>query len=145
MPTVIKTADAGLKASRVNDMLLNIDFAPTILSLVGLTVPASMQGQAFGTLLNEEADRATSYRKRSAIYYRYWTNNDQRPAHFGIRTDRYKLVNFYGLGGDHWELYDLEEDPQESQNIYAQFAEEDWVVELKKELLKEQHRVGDVY
>jgi arylsulfatase A-like enzyme len=145
MPTVIKTVESGVKDARVQDLLLNIDFAPTILSWAGLPIPSSMQGQAFGKLLSEETARANSYRKRGAIYYRYWTNNDQRPAHFGIRTDRYKLVNFYGLGGDHWELYDLEEDPQESQNIYAQFAEEDWVVELKKELLKEQQRVGDEY
>jgi arylsulfatase A-like enzyme len=143
MPTVIKTADAGLKASRVNDMLLNIDFAPTILSLVGLTIPASMQGQSFDRLLTLGSKSSQSYKKREAIYYRYWTNSDQRPAHYGIRTQRYKLVNFYGLGGEHWELYDLELDPDEGNNIYALYEQENWVAELKRKLMMEQDRVGD--
>jgi hypothetical protein len=47
------------------------------------------------------------------------------------------------LGGEHWELYDLELDPDEGNNIYALYEQENWVVELKRKLMMEQDRVGD--
>lgn len=82
--------------------------------------------------------------------YRYWMNSDGShnvPAHYGIRTDRYKLIFFYakslGIAGTkemdltpEWELYDLKEDTMEMSNIYSNSGNEELIKELKTELLK---------
>ena len=76
------------------------------------------------------------------------------PAHYGIRTKRHKLIFFYGLPLDaagakaqdtkpHWELYDLEEDPQEINNVYGESIYADVVKQLKKELLALKEKIGD--
>ncbi len=63
--------------------------------------------------------------------------------HYGVRTDRYKLIHFYGL--DAWELYDLKQDPDELRNVYADPAYADKVAALKEELtrLRQLYQVPD--
>lgn len=143
MPTVVKMPAKEKANYREGALLLNVDFAPTLLAMAGLPVPESMQGKSFLSLLKE--GKQDSYTSRDAIYYRYWTNNDQRPAHFGIRTTRYKLVYFYGLEEGAWELYDLLKDPSESYNLYPSVADQEWVVALKAQLTAEQRKVGDSF
>lgn len=66
---------------------------------------------------------------RKEIYYRYWTNHAIRPAHFAIRSDRYKLIFYYARNLDmtdtenfdftpSWDFYDLQNDPHENHNAY---------------------------
>jgi arylsulfatase A-like enzyme len=90
------------------DLVQNLDFAPTFLKLAGVEVPESMQGIP---LLGTE--------KRTGAYYHYYeypgTHSVKR--HYGIRTDRYKLIHFYN-DIDEWELYDLQKDPMEMNNVY---------------------------
>jgi len=77
------------------------------------------------------------------MYYHYY----EYPAvhsvkrHYGVRTERYKLIHFYH-DIDEWELYDLEEDPNELNNVYGNPAYADVVRELKAELkqLREQYK-----
>lgn len=110
-----------------------------------------MQGMSFLPQLTDEPDRPT----RDAIYYRYYENDDQHHhalAHYGVRTERYKLIYFYndgmGIPGTsphqfvpEWELYDMQVDPDELHNVYhrpeyAQVREELKVTlwELQKDL-----------
>ncbi|WP_037302380.1 sulfatase family protein [Runella limosa] len=86
----------------------NTDFAPTILQEAGLSVPADMQGQSF---FSKKARKSTYYH-----YYEYPAEHSVQ-THFGIRTDRYKLIRFY-KDGEFWELYDLQKDPEEMNNLY---------------------------
>jgi arylsulfatase A-like enzyme len=90
----------------------NTDFAPTILQEAGLSVPADMQGQSF-----------FSKKTRKSTYYHYYEYPAEHSVqtHFGIRTDRYKLIRFY-KDGEFWELYDLQKDPQEMNNLYGKPA-----------------------
>ena len=142
MPTVIKPPYAINKGRRVEDMLLNIDFAPTMLAMAGIKAPAYMQGINFKSILSNQVD--ADYSPRSQFYYRYWTNDDQRPAHYGIRTGQHKLIYFYGLGDKSaWELYDLISDPNERNNIYPALQNESWVMLLKEALYEAQKQVGD--
>ena len=142
-----------IKAGSISDAIINnVDFAPTILDLAGQTPPTDMQGRSFVSILAGETP--TDWRK--ATYYRYWMHmaHHDNPAHFGVRTKRYKLIFFYGLPLDargarpeptpaYWELYDLEKDPHEMKNVYADPAYSATVKELKAELLRLKEEVGD--
>ena len=88
------------------------------------------------------------------MYYRYWMHGS-RPAHFGIRTKRYKLIFFYGqplsmAGADEiptktgWELYDLEQDPREMCNVYPDPEYKSVVIRLKQELKQLRIQLGDM-
>lgn len=90
----------------------NTDFAPTILQEAGLSVPADMQGQSF-----------FSKKTRKSTYYHYYEYPAEHSVqtHFGIRTDRFKLIRFY-KDGEFWELYDLQKDPEEMNNLYGKPA-----------------------
>ena len=131
-----------VKADSTNDWLINnTDFAPTILALADIDAPDQMQGRSFASALNGEK-RPTNW--RTATYYHYWmhmAHNLRVLAHFGIRTERYKLIFSYGCtpsGGDKtpaaWELYDLQHDPSEMQNQYANPEYAEVVADLKREL-----------
>ncbi len=143
----------GIAAGSVNaDMVLNVDFAPTYLELAGLSPPDAMQGRSFAPLLRGE----TPDDWRDSMYYRYWMHKAHHNvyAHYGIRTMRYKLIYYYadalGTTGSidetyapEWELFDLEADPYELNNIVGDPAHADLVVELKAELHRLQSEVGD--
>src|SRR5947209_7148561 len=106
-----------IKAGTTTDrMILNVDFAPTWLEYAGLPVPAEIQGRGFRQVL--EGRSPADWRK--SMYYRYYhyPGDHQVQQHYGVRTDRYKLIYFHRI--DQWELYDLKKDPHELNNIYAQ-------------------------
>ncbi len=114
MPLVMRYP-AAVPAGQVNDaMVLNLDFAPTLLDYAGVEVPPDMQGRSFRPIAAGQppADWRTS------MYYHYYEFphgwHDVR-KHEGVRTDRYKLIHFYD-DIDAWELYDLREDPHELHN-----------------------------
>lgn len=104
-----------IRAGSINeDLVQNIDYAPTFLDLAGIDIPDEMQGESLIPLLVNED---TSWRE--ALYYHYYEfpGIHMVKRHFGIRTKRYKLIHFY-YDVDEWELYDLKEDPDELNNLY---------------------------
>ena len=107
---------------------LDIDLAPTFLDLAGVPAPAHMQGKSLLPLA-----RASDPTFRKEWYYEYYEapNYGKIPACRGIRTERYKLIK-YLLEPQQFELYDLENDPKETQNLYGmpEFGE------LQKQLLE---------
>ena len=105
-----------IKAGSVNaDLVQNIDFAPTMLDLAGIEIPGDMQGSSLIPLLRNEE---TAW--RDALYYHYYEypGIHMVKRHYGVRTDRYKLIHFY-YDIDTWELFDLEVDPNEMSNVYG--------------------------
>lgn len=126
MPLIVSYPDRISAGSKNSWLINNTDFAPTMLEISGLPTPAYMQGRSFYSAL-EGAAQPQDW--RTATYYRYWmhmAHNLRVPAHFGIRTVRYKLMFFYGCtpNGDAptpaaWELYDLQQDPHEMQNQFS--------------------------
>lgn len=101
----------------VSPITLNIDWAPTLLDVAGIRKPGDMQGESFLPLV--EGMDSTGWRK--AMYYHYYEFPQPHHVypHFGIRTERWVLVRFYGAK-DYWELYDLAKDPEEMKNLYGQ-------------------------
>lgn len=150
IPFMVRWPKELKQGSQVNEMVSNVDFAPTLLDIAGIKTPELMQGRSILPLLKEEpVDNWPQ-----SIYYRYWMHRDMTPAHFGIRTHKYKLVFYYGLNLDTksfghpdsmpaWELYDLEKDPNELNNVYNDATYAEIVEELKKELIKKREEVGD--
>ncbi len=97
-----------------NQMIQNIDFAPTFLDYAGIKIPKDIQGESFRNVV---AGKKTKW--RDAIYYHYYEYPQPHSVlpHYGVRTERYKLIHFYDKV-DEWELYDLETDPREMKSVY---------------------------
>ena len=129
MPFVIKNPRAIKPGTTSDAMVMNVDFAPTLLDMAGIEIPSEMQGKSFkGTFEGDEKS------PRKSVYYHYYEYPiwHQVQPHYGIRTDRYKLMHFY-YSMDEWELYDLKNDPSEMNNIYSE-ASPELITKLKNEL-----------
>jgi arylsulfatase A-like enzyme len=136
-----------IKPGSVNtDLVQNIDFAETFLDLAHAPIPADMQGKSLVPLLKGE----TPDDWRTSLYYHYY----EYPAvhsvrrHEGVSDKRYKLIRFYGKdvpNGEEWEFYDLETDPSEMHNTYANPENAAKIEQMKKELarLKVYYKVPD--
>lgn len=153
MPFLVRYPERVESGSSSDALIHNVDFAPTVLDLAGIDTPDSMEGRSMTPILT---GNGTPDDWREATYYRYWMHmaHHDNPAHFGIRTKRYKLIFFYGLpldarGGQdkpvdaYWELYDLKEDPNEQYNVYHDPAYRDVVKRLTKQLIEKKKAVGD--
>jgi arylsulfatase A-like enzyme len=131
MPLLVRYPKQIKPGSINNAIVLNLDFAPTFLDFAGVTPPNDMQGRSLRPLLKGSAPQNW----RTSMYYHYY----EYPAvhmvkrHYGVRTRRYKLIHFY-YDIDAWELYDLEKDPNELNNVYDDPAYTDVVKQLKAEL-----------
>lgn len=128
-----------IKAGSVSKgMILNVDFAPMMLDAAGAQVPADMQGRSFLPLLTGRVPKDW----RTSMYYRYYhPGHHNVAAHYGVRTQRYKLIFFNKL--NQWELYDLKKDPREMNNVYTDPAYAKTVEELKQELQRLKKELKD--
>ncbi len=122
----------NIKAGSVNnDIITNMDFAPTLLELAGLSTQEEMQGTSFASNLNGK----TPDNWQKAMYYHYYEYpywHHVQP-HYGIRTQKYTLVHFY-YNIDVWEFYDLEKDPNQMSNSINDPQYASIIINLKKEL-----------
>ena len=117
-------------ATTIKQMVLNLDIAPSILEMAGVKKPAQMQGESFLPLLKQESPKW-----RDRIFYEYYWENafPQTPTMFSVRTDRYKFIRSQGVW-DINELYDLEQDPYEVNNLIRSPAHQALGQQLNKEL-----------
>ena len=159
IPFLIRYPRLPVKGHVEDRMVLNIDIAPTILDLAGIPVPEAMQGESLLPLLqgNPPGDW------RNSIFYAYYDNSwamkdlppEQRTdpsfqymtahrvsPHRGVRTGRYKLIEYYKEDG-YWELFDLQEDPNELQNLYSEAGRDGLKAELTAELRRLQEHYGE--
>ena len=113
-PLLIRYPKEIKPGTKINHMVQNLDFAPTFLDYAGVKAPEEMQGESFRKLVGGETDKF-----RDFVYYTYYEypSIHMVKRHYGIATNRYKLMHFY-YDIDEWELYDLEKDPHELQNVY---------------------------
>ncbi len=115
MPLIVRWPGVVKPGSVDTHLTQNLDFAQTFLDIAGVDTPDYMQGRSLLPLLKGE--QATS-KWRDALYYQYYGKKWSLPSHYGVRTDRYKLIRFFDKTREHWELYDLENDAEELKNEY---------------------------
>ena len=122
-----------IKPGSVNNNIVSlVDFAQTFLDIAGAPSPSDMQGRSIVPLFRGE----TPADWRKSLYYHYYefpVPHSVRP-HYGVITDRFKLVHYYKPDVDEWELLDRQKDPLEVKNFYSDPAYADTVKELHIEV-----------
>lgn len=131
-PLLVRWPHVTKPGSESRQIVSNLDFAETFLDAAGLPIPADMQGHSLVPLLKGE----TPADWRKSFYYQYYEYpqpHHVRP-HYGVITDRYKLLHFYAPDVDYWELYDREKDPHELRNYFGNPDYEKVTAELTTEV-----------
>lgn len=171
-PLIVSYPGHTKPGSVCNRLVQNIDYAPTFLALAGVSQPKDMPGRSLVPVL-ANGDNVKNWRQ--SIYYHYYDYPTYHMVrkHDGVRTERYKLIHFYGKGGldavsenkyqnvpgtreygtmkglesigyfepkdeavDYCELYDLQADPHEQNNIFGKPGTEKIMKQLQRELDK---------
>lgn len=150
MPLIVRYPKWIEESTLNDDLIINADFAPTLLEMGGIEVPAEMQGRSF--LPNMKGHTPDDWRE--AVYYHYWQHILHREvaAHYGIRTKSRKLIFYYGLPlgqtefeptPPEWEMFDLESDPTEMHNVYGDPNYANEIKGLKDQLIELQEQFND--
>lgn len=153
MPFLVRYPKEIPAGSVCNNMVCNVDFAPTFLDYAGLTIPSYMQGNSIRPLLKGSPPPDWI----ELAYHRYWMHRDPNHnayAHYGIRDKRYKLIYWYnegyGLPGTNhggedreWELFDCEKDPLELFNVYSDPAYQHVARQMTVALENKMADIGD--
>jgi len=138
IPMLIRYPKLIKPNTKVVEQCLNIDFAPTILSLAGVEIPEYMQGESMVSLLKGE--KKENWRK--AIMFEYYVDDYYPyagPNLIAIRTDKYKLIDAF-LENDMDELYDLKADPGEMHNLINDPDYDKIEAELREESIRQQKK-----
>ena len=126
----------------VTKLVANLDVAPTFLDAAGLVPPKGMRGLSIVPLLRGE--QPANWRDH-LLYEYYWERNfPQTPTMHAIRTERYKYVHYHGAW-DTDELYDLESDPREANNLVNVEQRQPLVKLLKDQMFKDLEDTGGMY
>jgi arylsulfatase A-like enzyme len=132
-PFLIRYPGVVKPGTKVNDLVVNIDWAPTVLNIAGINTPSDMQGKSFLPLLKSPQTVKVPWRKEAYYHYYEFPEPHHVHPHFGIRTARYKLAYFYN-GISSWELFDLQKDPNEISNLYGKPGTDALTADLKKKM-----------
>ena len=130
VPMLVYAPGMNLQEHVLEQVIQNIDVAPTILDMAGIKKPSQMQGQSFLPLLQ---NKKIAWRDK-AFYEYYWEfSYPQTPTTMGVRSGRYKFIFYPGLW-DVFEFYDLETDPEEKKNLYRVAEYQPIIKKLRTEM-----------
>ena len=114
MPFVIRWPGVIQPGSEPDTLIQNNDYAPTFAQVAGAEIPESVQGKSLLPVFTGNAQ----HWDRDSLYYAYYEIGEHAvPQHFGVRTDRYKLIYFPAT--DEWNMFDLQKDPQEMTSVFG--------------------------
>ena len=135
MPFLIRWPGVIEPGSKPKELIQNIDYAPSFLEMAGLEVPDEVQGESIVPILN-----GTVGKWRNSLYYTYYELGEHAvPQHFGVRTNRHKLIYFPKT--DEWNLFDLKRDPAEMKSVYDSPMHR----RVRDSLVGEFHRLREKY
>lgn len=129
-PFVIRYPGVIKPGTQVRHVVSNVDWAPTLLTIMGAAVPADFQGKSFLPVLT---NAKASWQDQAYYHYYEYPEPHHVSPHFGLRTDRYTIARFYGPES-FWELYDIQKDPQNLKNLYGTKGYEAITASLKAQL-----------
>ena len=152
MPFMVRYPKEIKAGTVVKEIATNVDLPATFVDWAEIKTPEYFQGYSLRPLTKGEIPEDW----QQSMYYRYWMHLSHHDvgAHYGVRTKTFKLIYYYGkalgqpfaIDSDRkpeWELFDLEKDPYEVQNVYHNPEYASKVTELKNELHRLQEKVGD--
>jgi arylsulfatase A-like enzyme len=130
VPFLVRCPELIKGDTKIKQMVQNIDVAPTIMEAAGLKKPDNMDGMSFMPLL-----KGKQVKWRDAVFYEYyWERNfPHTPTVHGVRTDRYKYIHYHGIW-DLDELYDMQKDPDEMNNLINDPAHQKTVDKMNKQM-----------
>jgi arylsulfatase A-like enzyme len=130
-PLLMRLPKGFTRKGEIPELVQNIDYAPTFLDVAGVEIPGEIQGRSLKHLLMDNKKMPW----RESLYYHYYEfpNEHMVKKHYGIRTDRYKLIHFYD-DIDEWEFYDLQTDPDEMNNLILSEQHVPQINRLKNDL-----------
>jgi arylsulfatase A-like enzyme len=133
-PLLVRWPGVTKPGSTNGAIVSNLDFAETFLEAAGVAVPAEMQGRSLAPILKGE----TPADWRKSFYYHYYEFPGPHSVrkHYGVVTDRHKLVRFYEPDSDYWELFDRQSDPNEMKSVHGDPAMAAVQKELEAELAR---------
>ena len=133
MPFLVRWPGVIAPGAKPEQLIQNIDYAPTFLEIAGLEIPAEVQGRSLMALFKGKAEGW-----RESLYYSYYEFGEHRvPQHFGVRTARHKLMYF--PRSKEWNLFDLKTDPHEMKSVHAERE----YLKVRRELTEEFHRLRE--
>ena len=137
MPFIISWPGKIKPGTRYQQMIQNIDYAPTLIDAAGIQVPDEMQGLSMLPIFKGEEKEW-----RESVYYHFYEGGGEHnaPRHEGVRNKRYKLINFYQHDG--FNLFDLEKDPNEMKDLSKDPEYAPVLASMKKELEKLRQQYG---
>jgi arylsulfatase A-like enzyme len=115
VPMMVRYPERIRNGQVSEEMVLDVDLAPTILDLAGVEVPQHMQGTSVMAL--SEGEKHEWRQEWLYDYYEYPGPERVKPHH-GVRTRTHKLIHYY-TEPQEFEMYDLANDPGERNNLYG--------------------------
>ena len=135
MPFMIRWPEVITPGSKPDELIQNIDYAPTFLDMAGLRTPEEVQGKSLLPVFRQQSDDW-----RRSLYYAYYELGEHAvPQHFGVRSQDHKLIYFPQT--DTWNMFDLKKDPGEMRSIHADSRYR----AVREELTTEFHRLRQQY
>ncbi|HAD60683.1 MAG TPA: sulfatase, partial [Planctomycetaceae bacterium] len=135
MPFLIRWPGVVKRGSRPEELIQNIDYAPTFLEAAGLDIPDEIQGRSLVPVMS-----GTARKWRQSLFYTYYELGEHAvPQHFGVRTDRHKLMWFPKTR--EWNLFDLKTDPLEMKSVHNAPGYQD----VMQSMIAEYDRLRDQY
>jgi arylsulfatase A-like enzyme len=131
-PLLVRWPGATKAGSASKDLVSNLDFAETFLDAAGCSVPQEMQGRSLVPVLRGKTP--SDWRKSFYYHYYEYPGWHHVARHYGVVTDRYKLVHFYQEPFNYWEMFDLKKDPRELNSVYGAPEYKKMQTDLLKEL-----------
>jgi arylsulfatase A-like enzyme len=139
MPLVIRWPGFAVPGTVDDNLVQNLDFAPTFLAAAGVAAASDMQGRSLVPLLR--GDSPADWRQ--SVYYHYYEFPEPHrvPSHYGVRTRTHKLI-WYDDRRE-WELFDLTKDPRELRSIHGDPTARELFADLRTELARVRTEAGD--
>jgi len=133
VPLVMRWPKAIKPGTKIEQMALNVDIAPTLLELGNAKSPEKIHGRSLVPLMKGQP--VSDWRTSALFEYFFEKPYPRVPTWSAVRSDTWKYIHYPDLP-DMDELYDLSADPYEMTNVVAKPQAAEQLAKLKSQLAK---------